>query len=123
MARTARVAPVTNADGSTNPSGWRVIDVSDPDHETEVSRHETEPEAVKAARDFEGSPEYTVQDQEGEGEEDTTYTIRQVDAPGSTTGTQFEVYNAVTGDSLGFFASEDEARQELSRLESSTGQG
>lgn len=55
MTRTARVEPIIKEerDDSILVSGWRVVDVSDPNGPTEVSRHDNEPEAIEAARSFE----------------------------------------------------------------------
>lgn len=55
MTHTARVEPVTEErEDAILVSGWRVVDVTDADNPTEVSRHDTEPEAIDAARRFEG---------------------------------------------------------------------
>lgn len=55
MTRTARVEPIQEEQGeSILVSGWRVVDVTDPNGPSEVSRHETEPEAIQAARNYEG---------------------------------------------------------------------
>lgn len=112
MVRTARVVPITARDGSGSPRGWKVVDAT---NEAEISRHDAEQDAIKAARDFEGSPEYTRHDQQGEGASGEAFTVRQVDVPGSETATQFEVYDTRTGDSLGVFDSEGEAREEARR--------
>ncbi|WP_104203497.1 hypothetical protein [Billgrantia saliphila] len=54
MTRTARVEPIReDRQEATVVSGWRVVDVTDPNLPQEISRHETEPEAIRAARDFE----------------------------------------------------------------------
>lgn len=54
MTRTARVEPIKEEhEDSILVSGWRVVDVSDPNRATEVSRHDTEPEAIAAAREYE----------------------------------------------------------------------
>lgn len=54
MTRTARVEPIKEErEDSILVSGWRVVDVSDPDGPAEVSRHDNEPEAIEAARNFE----------------------------------------------------------------------
>lgn len=53
MTRTARVEPIKEErENSILISGWRVVDVSAPNH-PEVSRHDTEPEAIAAAREYE----------------------------------------------------------------------
>ncbi|WP_136066356.1 hypothetical protein [Modicisalibacter radicis] len=54
MTHTARVEPITrHREDATMLAGWRVVDVTDPDAPVEVSRHDNEPEAIEAARDFE----------------------------------------------------------------------
>lgn len=54
MTRTARVEPITQeTQDAILVSGWRVLDVTDPDTPQEISRHDTEPEAIRAARDYE----------------------------------------------------------------------
>ena len=54
MTHTARVEPITQKQGDdTMLAGWRVVDVTDPDAPLEISRHDTEPQAIQAARDFE----------------------------------------------------------------------
>ncbi|GHA87018.1 hypothetical protein [Modicisalibacter luteus] len=56
MTHTARVEPIKEDRGEHYLiSGWRVVDVTMPDSPREVSRHETEPEAIEAARQFEAS--------------------------------------------------------------------
>jgi len=73
MTRTARIEPIeegTQENGQV--SGWRVVDVTDPDETREVSRHDTEPQAIEAARHYErdtsnepGSEPDDTQDYEG----------------------------------------------------------
>ncbi|MCC5882791.1 MAG: hypothetical protein JJU25_09170 [Halomonas sp.] len=54
MTRTARVEPITQeTQDAILVSGWRVLDMTDPDTPQEISRHDTEPEAIRAARDYE----------------------------------------------------------------------
>lgn len=54
MTRTARVEPVSEDQGDAIiVSGWRVVDVTEPDAPQEISRHDTEPQAIEAARRFE----------------------------------------------------------------------
>lgn len=54
MTRTARVEPIKEErEESILISGWRVVDVTDADNPTEISRHEYEPEAIEAARNYE----------------------------------------------------------------------
>lgn len=53
MTRTFRVEPITEERDETYLVGWRVVDVTNPDFPTEVSRHDTEPEAIEAARNYE----------------------------------------------------------------------
>lgn len=55
MTRTARVEPIKEDENQEAivVSGWRVIDVTDPDQPQEISRHATEPEAIRAAREYE----------------------------------------------------------------------
>ncbi|WP_445157773.1 hypothetical protein [Halomonas sp. E14] len=54
MTRTARVEPITEEQPEAIlVSGWRVVDVTDPSSPQEISRHETEPEAIRAAREYE----------------------------------------------------------------------
>ncbi|MHB0775654.1 hypothetical protein [Halomonas sp. WWR20] len=111
MVKTARVEPIVESRGDSRfIIGWKVVDASDAGSGAEVSRHDTEPEAIKAARDYEGDPEYTLLDQVGEGELTQTYTVRQIDVPGSEAATQFEVYNSQTGASIELFDSEEDAR-------------
>ncbi|GAB2800060.1 hypothetical protein GCM10027040_29500 [Halomonas shantousis] len=111
MVRTARVEPITEHHGDSQfISGWKVVDASDDNQGAEISRHDTEPEAIKAARDYEGDPEYTLYDQIGEGELDQAYMVRQIDVPGSDMATRFEVYHAHSGQSMGTFETEEEAR-------------
>jgi hypothetical protein len=106
MVRTARVLPA----GTAGERGWKVVDVTDPDREIEVSRHDTEQAAIKAAREFEGSPEYGRHDQEGEGATAAAFTVRQVDAADAASDIEFEVYDTRTGESVGRFGSEQQAR-------------
>ncbi|MDW5378379.1 hypothetical protein R6258_15750 [Halomonas sp. HP20-15] len=59
MTHTARVEPITQEqEDATMLAGWRVVDVTDPDAPVEISRHDTEPEAIQAARDFERQTAY-----------------------------------------------------------------
>jgi hypothetical protein len=111
MVRTARVVPA----GTTADSGWKVVDITDPDHETEVSHHATEQAAIKAAREFEGSPEYGRHDQEGEGAGGAAFTVRQVNTVDAASDIEFEVYDSRTGESAGRFASEQQARAAAQR--------
>lgn len=54
MTRIAKVEPVSKQqDNSIIVSGWRVVDVTLADAPHEISQHETEPEAIEAARRFE----------------------------------------------------------------------
>lgn len=54
MTRTARVEPISKKQQDVIiVSGWRVVDVTDPDAPQEISQHETEPQAIEAARRFE----------------------------------------------------------------------
>ncbi len=54
MTHTARVEPITQEqEDATMLAGWRVVDVTDPDAPSEISRHDNEPEAIEAARNFE----------------------------------------------------------------------
>ncbi|RXE47616.1 hypothetical protein [Chromohalobacter israelensis] len=54
MTRTARVEPITQeTQESIQVSGWRVMDVTDPNAMREVSQHDTEPQAIEAARNYE----------------------------------------------------------------------
>ncbi|MEC8917517.1 MAG: hypothetical protein VX796_07855 [Pseudomonadota bacterium] len=54
MTRTARIEPITEeTQESIIVSGWRVVDVTDPNGKREISRHETEPQAIEAARNYE----------------------------------------------------------------------
>lgn len=54
MTRTARVEPIKEEQGDhILVSGWRVVDVTEPSGPKEISRHEYEPEAIQAARDYE----------------------------------------------------------------------
>ncbi|QTP54974.1 hypothetical protein HNO51_09960 [Billgrantia sulfidoxydans] len=70
MTRTARVEPIRGESReAVLVSGWRVLDVTDPDLPQEISRHDTEPEAIEAARQYEhetslepGSPPDDTQD-------------------------------------------------------------
>ncbi len=70
MTRTARVEPITEEQADAIlVSGWRVVDVTDSESPQEISRHDTEPEAIRAARDYEhetsqepGSPSDDTQD-------------------------------------------------------------
>ncbi|MCE8019204.1 hypothetical protein HOP51_03590 [Halomonas sp. MCCC 1A11036] len=70
MTRTARVEPIKEESREAIlVSGWRVLDVTDPDLPQEISRHDTEPEAIEAARQYEhetslepGSPPDDTQD-------------------------------------------------------------
>ena len=56
MTHTARVEPIKEDRGEHYLiSGWRVVDVTAPDGSREISRHESEPEAIEAAREFEAS--------------------------------------------------------------------
>jgi len=118
MVRTARIEPIFLESDENQPViGWKVVDISNPEQETEVSRHASEPEALQAAREFEGSPEYTIEDQEEEGAENQHYALRQVNAPNSPTGIRYEVYEAATGISQGYFESEQAARELQLRLQ------
>ncbi|SFH71917.1 hypothetical protein [Modicisalibacter xianhensis] len=55
MTHTARVEPIKEDGGDHYLiSGWRVVDVTVADSPREISRHESEPEAIEAARRFEG---------------------------------------------------------------------
>lgn len=55
MTRIARVEPITQErEDSFLVSGWKVVDVSEPNNEIEISRHASEPEAIAAARNYEG---------------------------------------------------------------------
>ncbi|QOR38747.1 hypothetical protein HNO52_09670 [Billgrantia diversa] len=70
MTRTARVEPITEESrDAVMVSGWRVVDVTDPNLPQEISRHDNEPEAIRAARAYEhetslepGSPPDDTQD-------------------------------------------------------------
>jgi hypothetical protein len=70
MTRTAKVEPIQReTQEAILVSGWRVVDVTDPDQPQEISRHDSEPEAIRAARDYEhetslepGSPPDDTQD-------------------------------------------------------------
>ncbi|SFU76536.1 hypothetical protein [Halomonas korlensis] len=54
MTRTARVEPITEENREAIlVSGWRVVDVTDSDNPQEISRHDSEPDAITAARDYE----------------------------------------------------------------------
>ncbi|MBP5978933.1 MAG: hypothetical protein KA748_01860 [Halomonas sp.] len=54
MTRTARVEPISREqEDAIIVSGWRVVDVTEPDNPQEISQHETEPQAIEAARHFE----------------------------------------------------------------------
>lgn len=54
MTRTARVEPISHQrEDAIIVSGWRVVDVTDPSAPQEVSQHESEPQAIDAARRFE----------------------------------------------------------------------
>ncbi|EHA15469.1 hypothetical protein [Halomonas sp. HAL1] len=54
MTRVARVEPISQKrDNKLIISGWRVIDVTEPSEPQEISQHETEPQAIDAARRFE----------------------------------------------------------------------
>ncbi|WP_447553555.1 hypothetical protein [Vreelandella sp. EE22] len=54
MTRTARVEPVSeDQEDAIVVLAWRVVDVTDPDAPQEISSHDTEPEAIEAARLFE----------------------------------------------------------------------
>lgn len=54
MTRIARVEPISKDRGDAIiVSGWRVMDVTQPDAPVEVSRHDHEPQAIEAARRFE----------------------------------------------------------------------
>ena len=54
MTRVARVEPITKKrDDKLIISGWRVIDVTVPEAPQEISQHESEPQAIEAARFFE----------------------------------------------------------------------
>lgn len=73
MTRTARVEPITEeTQESIQVFGWRVMDVTDPNEMREVSQHDTEPQAIEAARNYEretsnepGSQPDDTQDYEG----------------------------------------------------------
>ncbi|MEC9483164.1 MAG: hypothetical protein UMU75_07530 [Halomonas sp.] len=59
MTHTARVEPIKEDRGEHYlVTGWRVVDVSNPAGPREVSRHESEPEAIEAARLFERKTSY-----------------------------------------------------------------
>lgn len=54
MTRTVRVEPIKEErDDVILVSGWRVVDVTEENAPQEVSRHDTEPEAIDAARAYE----------------------------------------------------------------------
>ncbi|PRY63515.1 hypothetical protein B0H98_108110 [Vreelandella songnenensis] len=54
MTHTARVEPVSeDQEDAIIVLAWRVVDVTDPDAPQEISRHDSEPEAIEAARLFE----------------------------------------------------------------------
>ena len=54
MTRTARIEPIKEeTQENILLSGWRVVDVTDPNEKREVSRHDTEPQAIEAARYYE----------------------------------------------------------------------
>lgn len=54
MTRTARVEPIQEErEESILITGWRVVDVTDQHNYIEISRHEGEPEAIQAARNYE----------------------------------------------------------------------
>ncbi|QJQ96544.1 MULTISPECIES: hypothetical protein [Halomonadaceae] len=54
MTRTARVEPINEErEEAIIVSGWRVVDVTNPDLPQEISRHDSEPQAIQAARQFE----------------------------------------------------------------------
>lgn len=54
MTRTARVEPISKRqENAIIVSGWRVVDITEPGAPQEISRHDTEPQAIEAARRFE----------------------------------------------------------------------
>lgn len=70
MTRTVRVEPIKEESReAVVVAGWKVVDVTDTDLPQEISRHDTEPEAIEAARQYEhetslepGSPPDDTQD-------------------------------------------------------------
>lgn len=68
MTRIARVEPISKKrENKIIISGWRVVDVTVPDAPQEISQHESEPQAIEAARRFEA---HTSQEQ-GSAPDDT----------------------------------------------------
>ncbi|CAM4069585.1 hypothetical protein VRRI112168_13120 [Vreelandella rituensis] len=50
----ARIEPIYEADDlHQNVIGWHVIDETEPENEVVVSEHETQQEAIEAAKEFE----------------------------------------------------------------------
>ena len=54
MTRTTRIEPISeDQEDAIIILAWRVVDMTDPDAPQEISRHDSEPEAIEAARRFE----------------------------------------------------------------------
>ncbi|MDQ7734821.1 hypothetical protein QT231_19110 [Halomonas sp. SpR1] len=54
MTRVARVEPMLKKQGNKLiASGWKVVDVTDIGAPEEISQHDSEPQAIEAARRFE----------------------------------------------------------------------